>query len=359
MKTLILLACVAFAEGGATPPDERFIDGYVRSAIEREIELAPESFDVTVTGRDVIVWLDDATPETVARVKDLLATLRGVGKAEVRDRAKARPGDLPSEPTSAGARISTEPEILLPPSRHLFQPLLADPKEPAFFASWRRYEFEDEGSRIDVVAVGMGAAIPLWRNDPEKAHQFQLAIDAGVFSEFNMDDKANLLNADYLVGLPFQWRHEAFSAKARFYHQSSHLGDETLVENMRERFDLSYESIELLLSYELAFLRGYGGGEYIVRRTPDDLDQKIFHWGVEAKTPSKVFDAFRLAAGVDVKHYQEFGYNPDVSVRAGFVFGDVTNEISLLFEYFNGHAPHGQFLLQEVDFYGLGLYYRF
>jgi hypothetical protein len=212
---------------------------------------------------------------------------------------------------------------------------------------------------VQVAAIGIGATVPFWRNDPDHADLWQLGLEAAVFSEFDLDQDANLLNSDYTVGFPLQWKHDEASARFRIYHQSSHLGDETLVANMQDRFDLSFESAELLLSYEKFGLRVYGGGEYLFRRTPTDLDPGLFHWGAEARTPRKLFDLFRLEGGFDVKHYQEFDYNPDQSAKAGLVFGDVTNQIGVMAEYFNGHAPHGQFLLQELDFFGIGVYYRF
>lgn len=132
-----------------------------------------------------------------------------------------------------------------------------------------------------------------------------------------MDDEANLVNTDSVAGFPVEWRHDDLSASFRLYRQSSHLGDEALVEGMRERYDLSYEAIELLLSYERFGFRAYGGGENIVRRAPSECDRKLLHWGLEARTPEKPFDAFRLAAGVDVKYDEEFEYSTDASVRAG------------------------------------------
>ncbi len=349
--------CLALADDENQQETDAFMRGYVTSAIERELELSPKEFVVTATNGEVTVWLDHPSAELIAKVEELLATLKGITRAQVLERKEGQP-ELPALEVQPTEPIETERETLLPPSRYLFLPLLADPKEPSFFVSYRKYDFE-ERSDVDIAAIGIGGAIPLWRSDPDASDLWQLAIEAGVFSEFNLDESSNLLNSDYIVGFPLHWRHRNASARFRIYHQSSHLGDETLAAGTRNRFDLSYESLELLLAYEAFGLRGYGGGEYFVRRSPDELDDQVVHWGLEGRTPHKLFDSFRLAGGIDVKHYEEFDYAPDRSVKAGLVFGDVTNEIHVMAEYFNGHSPHGQFLLEDVDFYGIAVSYRF
>lgn len=65
------MVVLLFLPLGLSSADERaseaIIEGYVRAAIEREFEL--EDFDVTVKGRDVIVWLDAPSRDLAARVQ--------------------------------------------------------------------------------------------------------------------------------------------------------------------------------------------------------------------------------------------------------------------------------------------------
>src|SRR3989475_5633970 len=82
-----------------------------------------------------------------------------------------------------------------------FQPLLADPKEPQFFATYLWDRSPRLGSRL--ASVGFGQTIGLVRES-----DWELAIAAGVFSQFNMQSATNdLINTDYLVGLPLTYRH--------------------------------------------------------------------------------------------------------------------------------------------------------
>ena len=52
------------------------------------------------------------------------------------------------------------------------------------------------------------------------------------------------------------------------------------------KFNLSYEAVDLRLSYELTdWLRAYGGVGYIVRKEPSDLEPWWTQMGVEVRSP--------------------------------------------------------------------------
>src|SRR2546427_4865311 len=104
------------------------------------------------------------------------------------------------------------------PAAVLFQPLLADPKEPRFFATYLWTRSTRLASRLG--SVGFGQTIGLVRG-----RDWQVAVAAGVFSEFNMlSSTTDLLNTDYLIGLPVTYRRGGFATRFRLFHQSSHLG---------------------------------------------------------------------------------------------------------------------------------------
>src|SRR5207244_11521603 len=110
--------------------------------------------------------------------------------------------------------------------------------------------------RSRLASVGLGQTISLIR-EPD----WEVAIAAGVFSQFNMQSATNdLINTDYLVGLPVTYRHGSWTTRFRLYHQSSHLGDEYLLHTHAQRVDLTFEAAELLVSKEVAQWRVYGGG---------------------------------------------------------------------------------------------------
>src|SRR5205807_80787 len=124
--------------------------------------------------------------------------------------------------------------------------LAADPKEPEFFATYLWQRSSRLSSRLG--SVGFGQTIGILR-----ARDWQLSIAAGVFSQFDLSSTtADLMNTDYLVGLPVAYRRGNTAMRLRVYHQSSHLGDEYMIHAHAQRVDLSFEAAELLVARELA-----------------------------------------------------------------------------------------------------------
>src|SRR3989441_9957052 len=184
--------------------------------------------------------------------------------------------------------------------RVVFEPLLADPQEPQFFATYLWAHSPRLASRLG--SVGFGQTIGLVRG-----RDWQVAIAAGVFSEFNMQSSTtDLLNTDYLVGLPITFRRGSFATRFRVYHQSSHLGDESLVHNHAQRVDLTFQAVELLVANEASRWRVYGGGGYIFAHSPADLKPGVLHGGLEYRQPRALlrlgrFATGRLVAGLDAQ----------------------------------------------------------
>jgi hypothetical protein len=87
----------------------------------------------------------------------------------------------------------------------------------------------------------------------------------------------DLINADYIIGFPLSNRNGPWSARARLFHQSSHLGDEFLLQPQKPelkatRINLSFETIELLGALEWEGLQFTAGPSYILH-TNSDLER--------------------------------------------------------------------------------------
>src|SRR2546423_2743423 len=203
----------------------------------------------------------------------------------------------------------------------VFQPLLADRKEPRFFAGYLWAGCPRVASRLG--AVGFGQTIGLLRG-----RDWQLGIAAGVFSEFNMESSTtDLLNTDCLVGLPLTYRRGSLATRLRLYHQSSHLGDEYMVHTNARRIDLTFQAVELLVASETARWRVYGGGAYVFAHRPADLKPGVLPRGLEFRQPGSLLrlgrvTARRLVAGLDVQSMQDPGWQPGWSIVTGLQLGD-------------------------------------
>jgi Protein of unknown function (DUF1207) len=253
------------------------------------------------------------------------------------------------------------------PEDQIFCPLIADPKEPRSFVSYLHGTFrsldDPTGKGTSIASVGIGDTFGLFRvGGPDPGEGIQLDVMGSIFAQFDLGTPSNdLINADYIVGFPVTFRRHGFSFRAKLYHQSSHLGDEYLLrsdEIVRE--NLSFESIEFLVSQELSVLRLYIGAEKIFRREPDELPDSLFHTGVEVRSgrARKV----QMLAGVDVKTTERHDWSPAVSGRVGLELGRPGPEghpgrlIMLLFEIYKGPSPYGQFFQDDISYLGAGFH---
>ncbi len=92
-----------------------------------------------------------------------------------------------------------------------------------------------------------------------------MSLLGGVFSQYNLDTPSDdLINADYLVGPMLTLRRGRVSARLRLYHQSSHLGDEFILNKPGvDRINLSFEPFDGLVALTGRWWRLYvGGGLY-------------------------------------------------------------------------------------------------
>ncbi len=252
------------------------------------------------------------------------------------------------------------------PEGQIFCPLAADPKEERSFVSYLRGDFAtiadpEPGAKTNIGAVGLGDSFAIFRSAGNAAGDgIQLSLGAAVFTQFNLDATSfDLINADYLVGFPLTYRRGGFSTRLRVYHQSSHLGDEFLLSRQPERINLSFESVELILSQEVGALRFYGGGEAFFRRAPEDLVPHLAHVGVELRPA--VLGQGRLLAAFDLKAVEEVEWELAWSARAGVEIARIPSPghpprvISLMAEFYDGVAPYGQFYREDIRYVGVGL----
>jgi hypothetical protein len=256
------------------------------------------------------------------------------------------------------------------PSGDVFCPLIADPKGVRSFISYLRSNGDDDSlSSIGSVGIADQFGIARWGGS-DLGNGVQLSLAGAIFAQFDLATTSyDLLNADYVVGLPLTIRHDAFSMRLRFYHQSSHVGDEFLLRGQDSgRVNLSFESAEAILSVDARALRLYGGGEYLFRRTPDDLEKYVAHGGAELRGSPMInlgrAGGVRPVAAVDLKAAQEWDWKPSVSVRAGLEFERTrgadppSRRWSLLFESYSGPSPYGQFFRERIRYMGVGAHFQ-
>jgi len=352
-----LCLMLLFPSPPAVPADragDEFLTGYIASILERDLHWERDSYILKIVNgvATITVFKDDPMRQEAAD-KQLRAIDGLQGIAIVVKPAEA--GKLGVLSRFMG--ITGEAEAF--PVGDLFRPLIADPKQPQFFVSFNR--FKSAGVRYTMASVGFGETFGMYRFfGSREGDGLQLSVAGALFAQFNLDTPSyNLTNADYTIGIPATYRLGDNSLHFCMYHQSSHLGDEFLQSvNPPERVNLSYEAIELIYSREWRGWRGYGGGEYLIHKEPDDLKPMSAHWGIEYRGSKPLVWNGRPIAGVDMKSFDEHDWAIDTSVKAGLEFGHPNpgqRRLRLMAEWYKGFDPRGQFYNNKVDYYGMGV----
>ncbi|MCK6491968.1 MAG: DUF1207 domain-containing protein [Nitrospira sp.] len=264
------------------------------------------------------------------------------------------------------------------PSDDVFRPLMADPKQPQFFATYQSVQRREPtstvtgvGKSVNVGSVGFGENFGFY-SKRHGCNGWQVGLLGGVFSQFNLDaPSSDLINADYIVGIPLSWRQGAWSARVRLYHQSSHVGDEFLLENPGfNRVNLSFEEMEGIVSYEYRWVRMYVGGGYLIHREPAQLDRNRVQWGMELRGATisspllgRAMPDLRLTPilGADFKAFEELRWIINHNIIGGVEWSrpGAKRRFRFLVNYYRGFYPYGQFFSEKVESVGFGFYLAF
>jgi hypothetical protein len=245
-----------------------------------------------------------------------------------------------------------------------FAPLVADPKQPHFFAAWLWVTSPIVTGQVS--SVGLGEDIGLVRGRRGGRGRWEVSVAAGVFSQFNMGTRSNdLINTDFVIGFPLTYRRGAVSARARIYHQSSHLGDEFILNTNPTRVNLSFEAAELLVAHDLGSFRVYGGGEYAYRHEPADLRPGVLHAGIEYRHARGALRLGRLGTGrvvaaLDAKSAEErkwrMGWSGSVGIEFRLAADGAVRNLSAQLQGYSGPAPYGQFYQENVRSVGVAIH---
>jgi hypothetical protein len=355
------MVCLILGTVSATiAADDSYIAGYAAAVLDHEFNASRAI--VQVHEGVVVLTADSLGKVDRQKVISALEKIPGVVRVEVRE-DQAHTDVRESQPVS---QEPAKPESKFLPRGLLIAPFHADPRWPHFSMASRQVTL---GQPSNTGSANFGETFALYRNAAPLDGQWEIALQAGVFSMFNMSAPSgskDLVNADYTVGLLTSYRTGPFSGFLRLHHQSSHLGDEFILNSLGpvNRINLSFEEVDLKLSYELAsWFRIYGGGGMLVDRDPSYLRRGTSQAGIELTSPGTFWGGkVRPVAYADFQANARSNWRVASSVMAGLQFENARigdRKMQLLVEYFSGPSPNGQFYAQNTEWFGLGvhLYY--
>jgi hypothetical protein len=361
----VVVFMLAAAAAHAAPIADEYLKGYAAAILTREFKVRAPSLRV-VGGTVLIQEADLAAVDRVAVVAALQG-IEGVSRVVILSQpatatTTASPAPPPSDATGANgpASIAAQLDTGWLPGGLLFRPLLADPRWPHFSLVYRQYLDEDDLGAVIAGTLGENLPVYRWTTSIGQWEVGALALAAPIFDRDHKDD---LVNTEFVLGLFAGWRRGELSGLLRFSHTSSHLGDELVLRSNIHRANLSFETVDARLSWDLnEQFRVYGGAGYRLRVDPKSLDRWSLQLGAEFRSAWRAFQVLRPVAALDLQSRQENDWHPALSLRAGVQLDSLTvlgRSAQLLLEYYTGDSREGQFYTRDVEYLGVGLHFNF
>lgn len=345
--------------------DDKYLEGYIQSLLNSHYY----ELDIIVQVLNGKAYLYNV-PDNEMLEKSILSFVGDV------------PGILsveaPSGPPPAQLQkrelVESDPigGIWFPQTTVLFPPLIADPREPQFYLEYR---WGDATLGTSAVAVALGDTFPIYRwIHVMGVAAVQVGIQAGAWTVFNMaeegivNDWAQIVNTDFLVGIPVTVAFDGWSFRGRIYHVSTHLGDEYIEDNPGvQRKNPSYEAIDIYTQYQISDgIRVYFGPGALVR---DDetypMGTMYVEYGTEMRAFGEKLFNHKLYGtpflALNFRNWQTANWRLDFTGMLGYEFSKlqgVGRKFRAYLKYHNGYSD-GQFFKEYSQFGALGISWGF
>lgn len=247
------------------------------------------------------------------------------------------------------------------PARELLPSLVAAPRDPVTKAT-ALYVADNPDAFGDGMEaeVALGITLPLYLLAGSSVEDgLVLGVEGGAFARFGLQiTERELIATDWIFAVPLLWHRGAHWLRLRYYHTSSHLGDE-----YSRRFEVAGENFSRDAVDALGYVRPlpalglYGGVGFAYNVHPEDSERWTLRLGAETAPPNDVRPLLPYAA-VDVQLEQDTGWNPRVSAQAGVWLPPVAGRraLRLGLELLSGATPLGQFQGQHTTQLALGVF---
>jgi hypothetical protein len=296
--------------------------------------------------------------------------------------ASARSASLPPCHSAAPAHLPTLTPLLLlcnlvlsatlcaqqPPSRLFpsseYTPTLrGDPRSPVTVAKLV-VQFESPNAYAPGLEteVGFGINLPILLLAGDNLRNgLAIGVQGGVFGRFSLHNvERDLIGTDWLITVPLVLHRGDHRFELKYFHTSSHLGDE-----YSQRFDLeginySRDAVRGMAYLQVAAVVGiYGGAGWAYNVHPDDDPRWTAQAGAEFLR--RTSDEFVSPYGaVDVELEQATDWKPRVNIQIGALFPRLIlrRESRIAAEFLTGPSPQGQFAGVQTTHLSLGVYIR-
>jgi len=248
-----------------------------------------------------------------------------------------------------GKRPAIGQEIgILPPDRALMPSLLAGPRDPSTSSSLLFVSGNPNSHGRGVEAeVSIGATLPaILLKGKNRGHPVVVGIEAAVFARFGLQVlERELIASDWVFAIPVVWHRDRGWFRFRYYHTSSHMGDEYARRFEDPGIDFSRDAAEILYFHAPFHCFGiYGGARYAYNVHPEESKRWVLRAGGQLETQEMDVN-LRPFFAADVEWDQDAGRSPRLELRAGVGLRKVgiLRTLRLSLTFLTGPSPLGQF----------------
>lgn len=346
--------------------EDAYLEGYIQALVNSHYY----EFDVIVYVENQDVYLyhlpkNDLIRNSIIRFVGDLPEVRSVTEVT----------SFPQKRLEKLEKREVQPQtkgIWFPQTTVLYPPMIANPRATIYSTVYRI------GDRImghDSIQVSLGDNFPIyrWRNVLPWKGDLQVDIQAGIWSVFRMGMRDNgefaeLVNTDYLVGVPLSYAVNKWAFRLRVYHVSGHLGDEYIVDHLNiKRLNPSMEAVDFFTAYQATEnLRVYFGAGWVVHSDSTyPIDPFYVEYGGEFRFFGKrnyyhkLYGTFFLAAYF--RNWQAVHWQFDVNPMLGYEWSKlqgVGRKMRIFINYHNGYSE-GQFFKSRTSYGGFGFSWGF
>jgi hypothetical protein len=255
------------------------------------------------------------------------------------------------------------------PNNVIYTSYLAGPKEPRLASVWYDDTGPDpfdpgiqNGWMWDMTA-GARVSILRYGSDPVLHPQgFEVQVEGAAFVRLDPGDEIDLRSSDYRFGIPLVFGIGRWQTKLGYYHMSAHLGDESLLKHLDfTRVNYLRDAIVWGNSYYVFdWMRVYGEMGYSFNNDGGSEPWE-FQFGTELvqARPTGIHGAPFLA--VNGMSRQELDWGGNVCVQTGWAWRGWRSArlLRIGFEYLYGADPQYEFVFDDQNRYGVGVWYDF
>ncbi|OGQ17525.1 MAG: hypothetical protein A3B70_02790 [Deltaproteobacteria bacterium RIFCSPHIGHO2_02_FULL_40_11] len=251
----------------------------------------------------------------------------------------------------------------LPEEKYVFPAMIADPWETQCWISFNHNykQYGKIGTRVPLYQAKLQVDPPLSRG-MTASEIVQLGVDLLVFESMRYRKAEgggfDLDTADTKFGAHLEWDLNGdWFFRFLAGHISAHLADGLLNDKTKQSYSREYLQWAVAKKYTY-FTPYFSFHNIFSQRHPKEYEGQnffIFQWGGEAFLPL-VSDKVSLFVAGDFQSREEYSWNVNQAYMTGFRFnGTHAEPFRLLFHYYRGFDPRGEFYNEKVEVWGFGL----